>query len=367
MKKIIFLIILVSVAALAFAAAPTVTNVVATPGTGHVKITYDLTVSANTACVVKLMISDDGGANYITTPTAVSGDIGNAVSPGTGKEIIWRPAVDGMQAGINYKAKVIADDGFVYVPAGIFTMGNTLGGGYGEELPTHSVSLDSFYMGKYQVTQAEYTAIMGSNPATGYGVGDNYPVYRVSWYSAIKYCNLRSMAEGLMPVYSISGSTNPANWGAVPTSNNGIWNAAICNFNANGYRLPTEAEWEYAARGASNTLDYIYSGSDNVDDVAWYSGNNLPSGTKPVGSKAPNALGLYDMSGNLHEWCWDWYGAYSADAQINPTGPASGPSRVGRGGNFFVNAWSCRVAARSNFFPSVNGSGSGFRLCRAGL
>ncbi len=261
-------------------------------------------------------------------------------------------------------------EGFVYIPGGTFTMGDTRGGGNSDELPIHSVTLNSFYMGKYEVTQSEYQAIMGSNPShLSYGIGDNYPVNRVSWYAILKYCNLRSMAEGLTPVYTISGSTNPANWGTVPTSNNSIWNAVICNWSANGYRLPTEAEWEYAARGASNNPDYLYSGSNDINAVAWHSGNNTPEGTKPVGTKAPNEHSLYDMSGNLWEWCWDWYGSsyYSNSSTDNPKGPSSGSGRGLRGGVWEYGAYLCRVAFRNYDNPYGTGYGLGFRLCRSGL
>ncbi|MDD3143417.1 MAG: SUMF1/EgtB/PvdO family nonheme iron enzyme [Candidatus Cloacimonetes bacterium] len=258
---------------------------------------------------------------------------------------------------------------FVYVPGGTFTMGRTTGSGDSDELPTHSVTLNSFYIGKYEVTQAEYAQYMqpSSSWTSNYGLGGNYPAYYVSWYAILKYCNLRSMAEGLSPVYSISGSTDPANWGNVPTSNNSTWNAAICNWNANGYRLPTEAEWEYAARGRTNNPDYLYSGSDDINAVAWYSGNNTPYGSKPVGTKAPNGIGTYDMSGNLWEWCWDWSSSsyYSSSPSNNPTGPNSGSSRVGRGGNWFYHAAYCRVADRSGNGPCDGYHNGGFRLCRA--
>jgi len=256
---------------------------------------------------------------------------------------------------------------FVYVPAGTFTMGDTRGGGLSDELPTHSVSLNSFYMDMYPVTQAEYVAIIGSNPATGPGVGDDYPVYLANWYSAIKYCNLRSMAEELSPCYTISGYTDPANWGEIPDFYNDVWDAVICNWNANGYRLPTEAEWEYAARGASNNPDYLYSGSNDINAVAWYAGNNTPNSTDPVGTKAPNALGIYDMSGNVIEWCWDWFGNYSSSPQNNPSGTTSGSYRVSRGGCWFDIASDCRVAYRLSYNPSLINGFVGFRVCRAGL
>ncbi len=258
---------------------------------------------------------------------------------------------------------------FVLVPGGTFTMGDTRGSGDSDELPTHSVTLNSFYIGKYEVTQEELNQyLQPDDPGwdSDYCLGDDYPADYVSWYAILKYCNLRSMAEGLTPVYSISGSTDPANWGAVPTSNNSTWDAVICNWNANGYRLPTEAEWEYAARGATNTPDYLYSGSDDINAVAWYSGNNSPNGTKPVGTKAPNGLGLYDMSGNVNEWCWDWYdfSYYRNSPGSNPTGPASGWDRVGRGGYWNDSAGYCRVAFRSYGDP-YGSYHTGFRLCRA--
>ncbi|MFO8144240.1 MAG: SUMF1/EgtB/PvdO family nonheme iron enzyme [Candidatus Syntrophosphaera sp.] len=263
-------------------------------------------------------------------------------------------------------------EGFIYVPAGTFTMGDTQGGGYPWELPTHSVTLNHFYISKYEVTQSEYIAVMGnwdSDPfgSGSFGVGDDYPVYYIPWYAAIKYCNLRSMVEGLTPVYSISWSTNPADWGNVPTSNNSTWNAANCNWSANGYRLPTEAEWEYAARGTTNNPDYLYSGSDDINVVGWYAGNNSPNGTKPVGTKTPNSIGTFDMSGNVHEWCWDWYGSsyYDSSPSNNPTGPASGSYRVERGGYWDEDAFICRVAHRGGNFPFSSPYYAGFRVCRS--
>ncbi|HNX00687.1 MAG TPA: SUMF1/EgtB/PvdO family nonheme iron enzyme, partial [Candidatus Cloacimonadota bacterium] len=193
------------------------------------------------------------------------------------------------------------------VTAGTFTMGRTNDtvSGYDDERPTHQVTLAPFYIGKYEVKQSEWVAIMGSNPSSS--VGDNKPVEQVSFYQVLVYCNKRSMAEHLDPVYTINGSTNPTAWGTIPTTVSASWDAATMNTNANGYRLPTEAEWEYAARGGVSTPDYLYAGSNTASDVSWYN-DNSGGHTQLCGLKAANGLGLYDMSGNVQEWVWDWYG-----------------------------------------------------------
>lgn len=261
---------------------------------------------------------------------------------------------------------VIVPAGVVYVPGGTFTMGNTRGGGNSNELPTHSVTLNPFFIGKHQVTQGEYQAIMGINPAHSYGEGSNYPVYNISWYDAIKYCNLRSIHEELTPVYSIGGSTNPGDWGTVPSLNNATWNAVTCNWNADGYRLLTEAEWEYAARGAADNPDYLYSGSDIIGEVAWYDYNS-DNTTNPVGLRVANGLGIYDMSGNVSEWCWDWHDSsyYSYSPSENPTGPSDGLNRMLRGGSWYNTSNNNRVSYRNCSIPNLRYNTIGLRICRA--
>ncbi|MDD4309488.1 MAG: formylglycine-generating enzyme family protein [Candidatus Cloacimonetes bacterium] len=376
MNKIMLIAILMLSAALLFS-APVVTAVSATQrtdGSHYVDITYNLTNATGGQMTIMLIGSNDNGYSFIIPCNLTTGDVGQNIYAGNNKHIAWNAAAEYPNTSCsNFKFKVLAFDGsippipeeFVYVNGGTFTMGNTFGGGSSNELPIHQVTVSSFLIGRYEVTQSEWQEIMGSNPATSYGVGLNYPVYNVSWYATLKYCNLRSMAEGLTPVYSISGSTNPNSWGAMPTSSNATWDAAICNWSANGYRLPTEAEWEYAARGGSTNPDYFYSGSNDINLVAWYSSNS-GSVTHPVGLLQFNSLSLYDMSGNVWEWCWDFYGSYSAVGQLNPTGPPSGSTRLLRGGDWSYSSAGCRVSYRVNGVPWYGSDYyGGFRLCRA--
>jgi formylglycine-generating enzyme required for sulfatase activity len=270
----------------------------------------------------------------------------------------------------------------VRIPGGSFEMGNPDTTYSDEELvperPVHLVTLSSFYMGKYEVTQEQWVAVMENNPSSmtnfpAYGeVQNKRPVNKVTWYNAIVFCNKLSMAEGLSPAYSISGITDPTYWGKIPTDNNSIWNAVEIVAKSNGYRLPTEAQWEYAARGGNGSPEnYTYSGSNDVDSVAWYSDNCIDysdfsiSKTHEVGKKAPNGLGLYDMSGNVLEWCWDWCGDYTSAAQMDPTGPVSGTYRVSRGGSYNLKATQLRSTSREECYsPYIDYHALGLRLVR---
>jgi len=264
----------------------------------------------------------------------------------------------------------------VQISGGSFQMGKELntGSGYSDATPVHTVTLSAFKMGKYEVTQKQWQDVMGSLPSSvssSYGKGDNYPVYFVSWYDAFVFCNKLSMIEGLTPAYRISGSTDPSAWGSMPTSSNSTWDAVEIVSGSTGYRLPTEAQWEYAAKGGNGSPgNYTYSGSNTVGDVAWYSDNNgsygsANYGAKQVGTKSPNGLGLYDMSGNVFELCWDWYGDYSSSAQTDPQGASSGSNRVVRGGSWDISAVGVRSTYRDSNYPhDYYYYDIGFRLVR---
>ena len=257
----------------------------------------------------------------------------------------------------------------VFVPGGSFELGREIGtDGEGDETPVSTVTLTGFHIGKYEVTQEQYQAVMGtnpsyfsSNPAAGETQGRR-PVERVSWYDAIIFCNRLSMIEGLTPAYRINGSTDPAVWGAVPTAWLDpliiVWDAVEIVAGSTGYRLPTEAQWEYAAKGGNNPpVGYTYSGSNNADEVAWYSSNS-GNRTHEVGRLAPNSLGIYDMSGNVWEWCWDW-----CENDWLGVGVPSGSDRVLRGGNWYND--NIRSVLRGSIFvPNLRDDRVGFRLVR---
>jgi formylglycine-generating enzyme required for sulfatase activity len=249
-------------------------------------------------------------------------------------------------------------EGFALVEGGTFTMGSPEDeADRGSDEVQHSVTVGSFYLGKYEVTQKEWEGLMGTGLeeqmdlagySSLYGEGDDYPMYYVSWLDAVRYCNARSDAEGLAKVYTIAGGAGAE--------------TVTCDWEADGYRLPTEAEWEYAATGGG--AGFLYSGSDTADDVAWY-WDNSDSTAHPVGGKAANGLGIYDMSGNLWEWCWDWYGDYGEAGQTDPRGPESGSIRVCRGGSWSDGAGYLRSSLRGGDVPSSRYEVLGFRLARS--
>ncbi len=201
----------------------------------------------------------------------------------------------------------------------------------GDKKPVHREITGDFYMSKYEVTQKQWKAVMGKNPSKW--KGGKLPVERISWYDAVRFCNKLSEREGLDPCYAINGKN------------------VICDFSKNGYRLPTEAEWEYAARGGLAGLGsaYKYAGSNDVNAVAWYKGNSGDR-THKVGTKTPNELGLYDMSGNVWEWCHEYY--YSHSSQNNSQGPDSTLGFVLRGGSWYSNAMLVRVSSKLSINPS---------------
>ncbi|MDR3171159.1 MAG: SUMF1/EgtB/PvdO family nonheme iron enzyme [Treponema sp.] len=251
---------------------------------------------------------------------------------------------------------------FVKINGGTFTMGSPASEKkrLDRELQ-HQVTVSSFYMGKYEVTQKEYKAIMGKNPS--YFTGDNRPVENVSWFKAVEYCNARSRKEGLILAYTISGGS-------------GDNRTVTWNRNANGYRLPTEAEWEYACRAGTTTPfstgSTITTNQANYNWIYPYPYNNKAKGTYremtiAVGSFAANAWGVYDLHGNVEEWCWDWYGDYSSGSQTDPQGASSGTNRVIRGGDWFDGGQNLRSAFRALRNPSRWNNDLGFRLVRPSL
>jgi formylglycine-generating enzyme required for sulfatase activity len=242
----------------------------------------------------------------------------------------------------------------VLIPAGSFRMGDLTGTGYDREKPVHKVTISRpFLMSRLEVTQELYESVMGSNPS--HFKGAKLPVEKVSWNDAVEFCNALSRKEGLKPCYSGKGKD------------------VVCDFSANGYRLPTEAEWEFAARAGTDTDFHNgkmkHAGKTPLDPVlgrsGWYEGN---AGRKshPVGGKEANAFGLHDMHGNVAEWCWDFYSAkyYNESPSKDPRGPVKGPRRILRGGGWYSDAKGCRSAFRVGSMPEFTDYYNGIRLVR---
>ena len=249
----------------------------------------------------------------------------------------------------------IAKD-FVFVKGGTFNMGNTFDKEIRSLHRVHRVTVSDFYISKYEVTQEEWGEIMGYNPCERspftQTLAENLPVDHVSWLEAIEFCNKKSEKEGLTPCYTIDDKN------------------IICDFTINSYRLPTEAEWEYAARGGNKSKNTRYSGSNVADEVAWCELDNVfEERTQPVGTKRPNELGLYDMSGNVWEWCWDWYdeetGEKGSTNKLNVLKKRT--ERVIRSGNYFdkpelctVYVWGVRLQVHTRDYNAI-----GLRLARS--
>jgi len=270
------------------------------------------------------------------------------------------------------------------IPAGSFQMGDSFGDGYSDELPVNTVAVSAFIMDRCEITKALWDEVATWAAANGYDIGPgsaqgkaaDHPVWSVSWYEAVKWANARSEKEGLGPCYTVDGTVYRTGQSDNPT----------CNWSASGYRLPTEAEWEKAARGGGersrfpwnstneiqhalanyhSTTDYVYDTSATRGYHPDYSSEPVPY-ISPVGNFAPNGYRLYDMGGDVMEWCWDWYddSYYTVSPDEDPRGPAVGMYRTRRGGSWFSLAFYCRVARRDYNSPYIEKPTLGFRLVR---
>jgi formylglycine-generating enzyme required for sulfatase activity len=371
------------------AAEPTVSNVRAAQKTGtkQVEIFYDIS-GATSPVFVSLQISADGGTTFAVPASTLSGHVGAAVVLGNNRKITWNAGADwNNQLSNTVKFRVTASDvapvgNMVFISGGTFQMGDALDGL--SNAPVHSVYVSGFYLQNTEVTKAQWDAVANWAAANGYdinaaggsGKAANHPVHYVTWYEVVKYCNARSQMENLTPCYTSGDSTYKTGTDA----------GVVCNWSASGYRLPTEAEWEKAARGGLSGKRFPWGDIINHSYANYYNGSysyespqnqgyhptyndGVTPYTSPVGSFPANGYGLYDMAGNLWEWCWDWYGSsyYSTSPGTDPRGPASGSYRVYRGGGWSYYALSCRVAYRGSISPTDSNYGIGFRPARSSV
>jgi formylglycine-generating enzyme required for sulfatase activity len=310
--------------------AQKVSNILAEQRGQDIVVLYSLETTSS--CEVSLLLSQDNGVTWGSPLKNVSGDVGKNIAAGE-KQINWKVLEEQeLLIGDKIKFKVIAngrklfEPEMVFVEGGTFKMGSDLGGL--DEKPFHSVTLSDFNIGKYEVTQAQWKAVMGGNPSYFKGC-DFCPVEQVSWEDVHIFIRKLNLQTG------------------------------------NNYRLPTEAEWEFAAKGGVNSKGFTYSGSNELISVAWTK-KNSGSATHSVGSKTANELMIYDMSGNVWEWCMDRYGEYNASSQNNPTGPPFGSERVIRGGSAISSEIDAqlysRATSRFSQSPIAKDIGVGFRL-----
>jgi formylglycine-generating enzyme required for sulfatase activity len=372
-------------------AQPTVSNVRAAQRTGtrFVDITYDLAHSAGLLSTVRVEVSQDGGITY-GTASSLAGAVGGGIAPGVAKTVAWNAGQDWTAAVFNnVRVRVTADDGLswpvpadmVLIPAGPFVMGDTFGEGDVLERPTRTVTVSAFYIARAKVQWKEWKEVREWAVNHGYaaladvgdGKAETHPVYNVSWSDAMGWLNAKSEKEGLTPVYYTDDAlTTVYRTGSVSARQ------VAARWTANGYRLPTEAEWEKAARGGLVGRrfpwgDAISHEQANYNSSALYSYDISPTrgyhpsfpgpwpSTSPVGSFAANGYGLFDMAGNLHDWCWDWYAPYSGTS--DPHG-GTGIYPVVRGGSWGNGAEDCRVAARNRYTMGTRSPNVGFRAVR---
>lgn len=373
-------------------AEPTVTNVRAAQraATNLVDVYYDLAGAEADGATITVALSGDGGGSFGLPVSALTGDVGSGVQNALNRRIVWNASIDRPDfAATTMRLRITAASvppepprsGFALIPAGSFQMGDSFGEAWSAERPVHTVYVSAFYMGRTEVTYGQWLEVLAWAAANGYtdlaGVGSgkaaDHPVHSVAWLDVVKWCNAFSERDGLDPVYRASNGEVYRTGQVAP----------VIEYGNRGYRLPSEAEWEKAARGGlsgqrfpwGDTITHSQANYDSYDSYAHdlsatrghhpsYTSGGTPF-TSPVGSFRANGYGLYDMAGNLWEWCNDWYGNYASSPVSDPRGPSSGSDRMSRGGSWNNDARRCRVSVRNYSTPDYHLNLIGFRLARS--